>query len=1070
MNRLFWTALLCLLLALAAPAQTTTGQILGTVQDATGAVVPNAKVTVRNLDTNISTETTTSDTGSFRVPLLPAGNYEVVVQAQGFARYQRGPIVLRLNQAADLTIALNVATATETVQVTTDAPLLNTTNAEIGTNFDYKRITELPLSTNRNVMNLAASIPGVSQISAGNSGFSSSGNQGTESTNLSYSANGMRLRSNSFLIDGQDSWQPSVGGLLQPMNNPDIIAEVRMITSQFLPEFGRTGGSVMSIITKSGTNTLHGSAFWFHNSNHLNALSNTDKQLRPAPTRALYRVENQFGGTVGGPVIKDRTFFFGSLMRWTDRRLGSGTTINGAPTEEGRRILEQAAGKLPTVRALLDNLPAGAPNGQSRTAVVGGQTITVPLGSLTGSGGQKFNDWQYSYKIDHRFNDNHRLAGRFMDDKSLTTGTGQLTPVGLSNVNPVRVLSASVNLNSSLTTRAYNEFRVSYSRNTSVTNAENPAVAERIPSIEIPDLGLRGFNAATTRTAIGLGVNLPQSGTYNNYQLQDSFAVLKGSHSMKFGLDFRRQEQFSLFVPQIRGRLEYANLQRLIDDEATVAQMNAPLKGGELITYMRYYDYFFFLQDEWRVRPNFTLTYGIRYETPGDPIANLAKVNERIVAANNSDPRYRLVPLPKRDTNNWAPRFGFNYRFGQAPGPLAALTGDGKLVMRGGYSRTYDAAFNNIALNVSSAFPMVVAIQFTPDPATARVPRAFEQVSSIRAGNLPVIANPDLLVRTIVAEDFRSPFAEQFALQFQRELPANYGFTIGYVATKGTALFQTIDGNPTVPTAPGTARTVRQNPNRGVIRLRANSTSSIYHSLQTSLEKRISRDIGFAAHYTWSAFIDGASEIFNPSARGEIAFPQDPYDRRSERARSTYDRPRRFTINGVWELPVFRAQQGAHGKILGGWQVNGFFTLQSGAPFTVLNGADPGGVVLGNLVGTSIRPFLNTNLDLSRTKLRDIQAAGGAALFRAASREAPIGNAGRNILRADGINRLDFGLIKNLKIREGHTFQVHANFFNATNTRDWAIPEGTLTSPNFLNEGADEVPARRIQLGLRYYF
>jgi len=1070
MNRLLVTAFVCLLVALSAPGQTTTGQILGTVQDATGAVVPNAKVTVRNLDTNISTGTTTSEAGAFRVPLLPAGNYEVVVEAKGFARYRRGPITLRLNQAADLTIPLEVATSTETVQVTTDAPLLNTTNAEIGTNFDYKRITELPLSSNRNVLNLAASIPGVAQISAGNSGFSSSGNQGTESTSLAYSANGMRLRSNSFLIDGQDSWQPSVGGLLQPMNNPDIIAEVRMITSQFLPEFGRTGGSVMSIITKSGTNTPHGSAFWFHNSNRLNSLSNTDKRLSSRPTRALYRIENQFGGTLGGPVIKDRTFVFASAMRWTDRRLGTGTTINGAPTEEGRRVLEQAAGTLPTVKALLENLPAGAPTGQSRTAVVGGRTITVPLGSLTGSGGQKFNDWQYSSKVDHRFNDSHRLAGRYMDDKSLTTGTGQLTPAGLSNVNPVRVRSVSVNLNSSLSTQAYNEFRASFSRLTSVTNAENPAVAERIPSIEIPDLGLRGFNAATTRTAIGLGVNLPQSGTYNNYQLQDSFAVLKGSHSMKFGFDFRRQEQFSLFVPQIRGRLEYANLQRLIDDEATVAQMNAPLKGGETITYMRYYDYFFFLQDEWRARPNLTFTYGVRYETPGDPIANLAKLNERIVAANNNDPRYRLFPIPKRDKNNWAPRFGFNYRFEQGPGPLGVLTGDGKLVMRGGYSRTYDAAFNNIALNISSAFPLMVAIQFAPDPATARIPRAFAQVASIRAGNLPPISNPDMLVRTIVAEDFRSPFAEQFALQFQRELPANYGFTIGWVGTKGTALFQTLDGNPTVSTAPGTARTVRQNPNRGVIRLRANATSSIYHSLQTSFEKRISRNLGFAAHYTWSAFIDGASEIFNPSARGEIAFSQDPYDRRSERARSTYDRPHRFSVNGVWELPMFRDQQGAAGKVLGGWQFNGFLTLQSGAPFTALNGADPGGVVLGNLVGTSIRPFLNTNLDLSRMTVRAVQTAGGRDLFRATSREAPIGNAGRNILRADGINRLDFGVIKNIRVREGHTFQIHANFFNSTNTRDWAIPEGTFTSPNFLNEGADEVPARRIQLGLRYYF
>ncbi|MFN0103104.1 MAG: hypothetical protein ACKV2U_13560, partial [Bryobacteraceae bacterium] len=214
-----------------------------------------------------------------------------------------------------------------------------------------------------------------------------------------------------------------------------------------------------------------------------------------------------------------------------------------------------------------------------------------------------------------------------------------------------------------------------------------------------------------------------------------------------------------------------------------------------------------------------------------------------------------------------------------------------------------------------------------------------------------------------------------------------------------------------------------------------------------------------------------ASDPFNPSVSGEIAFPQDPYDRRSERARSTYDRPRRFTTNGVFELPFFsNMQQSLAGRVLGGWQVNGFLTLQSGAPFGVLNGTDPGGVGTGNLVGTAIRPFLNTNLDLSRMSVREIQAAGGGRLFRAASRTEPLGNAGRNIFRADGINRVDFGLIKNLRVRETHTLQIHANFYNATNSRDWGIPEGVFTSASFLNEGAAEVPARRIQVGLRYAF
>jgi hypothetical protein len=1040
-------------------AQTTTGEILGTVVDASGALVAGARVKARNLETNAASEGESGANGTFRFPLLPLGSYEVMVEKAGFARYQQGPIVLRLNQQADLRVTLSLSGTTETVTVNTDAPLINTTNAEVSTHFDSK------LSTNRNLLNLAASVPGVAQLSSGNANFGLNGNAGTESGSLAFSANGMRLRSNAFIIDGQDSYYPSTGGLQQPLNNPDIIAEIRIVTNQFLPEYGRAAGSVMSFVTKSGTNDWHGSAFEFHNSNRLNALSNTDKLLLPRPTRALFRVENQFGGTFGGRIIRDRTFFFASLQRWTDRRLGSGTTINGAPTEEGRRALQDLAGSLPTVAALLGNLPAGAANGTSRTVTYNGRTAVVPLGSLTGAAAQKFNDWQYSLRGDHRFNDRHGLMLRYLDDNGTSSGTGQATPVGLTNVQPLVSKSAAVTLSSSLSPTTFNEARISYSRQYNATNAEKPEVAQRIPSIEVADLGLTGFNSGIARTAIGLAANLPSFGTFNNYQIQETVSMLRGNHSMKFGLDFRRQEQFSFFVPNIRGQLEYASLQTLINDQATRAQVQGPLRGGEAMSYFRYYDYFFFLQDEWRVRPNLTLSYGIRYESPGNPIQNLKDINDRVVAANGNDERFRLRPVPARDRNNWAPRFGFNYRFGKASGLLAPLTGDGKLVLRGGYSRTYDIAFNNIALNVSTSFPAVYLYQVPFQGAT--VPNAFNQIQSFVAGNIPAIANPGLLTRTIVDQGFRAPLADQYSLQIQRELAGGFAFTLGYVGTKGTALFQTIDGNPTVAGSRGAAR---EDPTAGIIRLRCNCTSSTYHSMQTSLEKRLSRNFSMAAHYTWSSFIDGASEIFNPSVSGEIAFPQNPRDRRSERARATYDRPHRFTTNGVFELPFLRAQKGFAGKVLGGWQINGFLTLQSGAPFGVLNGSDPGGVVLGNLVGTSIRPNLNTALNLSSMQVREIQQAGGAALFRGVTADSPIGNAGRNILRADGINRLDLGLVKNFRVREGHNFQLTANFFSATNTRDWGIPEARITAPAFLNEGAAEVPARRIQLGLRYAF
>jgi hypothetical protein len=234
------------------PAQTVTGEIVGTVVDATGALVSDAKLTVRHIETNQSKETLSSDSGTFRVLQLPVGSFELTVQKPGFAKFVQSPIVLALNQRAEVTVRLQVATGSETISISDAAPLINTTNAEVATNFDSKRITELPLSTNRNIMNLAGSVPGVAQISSGNSAFGANGNQGTEGTSLSYSANGMRLRSNAFYIDGQDSYYGSTGGLLQGLNNPDIIAEVRIITNQFLPEYGRAAGSVMNVVTKGG--------------------------------------------------------------------------------------------------------------------------------------------------------------------------------------------------------------------------------------------------------------------------------------------------------------------------------------------------------------------------------------------------------------------------------------------------------------------------------------------------------------------------------------------------------------------------------------------------------------------------------------------------------------------------------------------------------------------------------------------------------------------------------------------------------------------------------------------------
>ena len=305
----------------------TTAEILGTVADESGASIPGAKITARNTATGIVSNTTSGDGGQFRFPLLQPGKYEVTIEKSGFAKLIRSNVEIQLNERANIPAQLKVSATQEVINVTGEVPLINTTNSEVGVNFDAQRIQNLPLAPNSNILNAALSVPGVSQLSSGNSGFAAGG--------VSFSVNGMRTRSNNFVVDGTDSNSPSVGGLLQEINNPDTVGEFRMITNQFAAEYGRAAGSVVSIVTKSGTNSLHGTAYWRHNDNKLNSRSNLDKRVF---TRAPWRIENQFAGTLGGPVVKNKTFFFGSILRWTDRQFASGSAITGAPTEAARLV------------------------------------------------------------------------------------------------------------------------------------------------------------------------------------------------------------------------------------------------------------------------------------------------------------------------------------------------------------------------------------------------------------------------------------------------------------------------------------------------------------------------------------------------------------------------------------------------------------------------------------------------------------------------------------------------------------------------------------------------------------
>ena len=1094
-------------------------------------MVAGATVAVRNLDTNLSRSLTTGEDGRFRFPGLPVGPYELTVEQTGFARYVRGPIVLLLNQDAVVNPTLEVVGAAEKVTVTEDAPLLNTTSPEVGVRFDERRLTDLPTLPSpssgsggfRDVFAFALAAPGVSQLNSGNQVFA---------TGTNFSVNGSRVRGNSFMIDGQDSNDPTVTGRQQVLNNPEIVQEFRLITNQFSAEYGRTAGSIVSVVTKGGTNEFHGSAFWFHNDNALNSCSNLDKRAGLTDPRfcsslssgrkgAPFRIENQIGGILGGPIWRNRTFFFGSAQRWTDRALGSGTSISGVPTDAGKALLQSTVGSRPQVAALLQFVPGAATQsthsggnltfaaycfgGGTLPSCSGGTRVDVPTGTITGSAPSFFNNWQASGRVDHTFNTQHSMGGRYLFSDSKQGGIGQATPPGLTTQNVNRTQAMSVFFTSSFTPRVLNEFRLSWQRWANVTSAADLS-AETIPSIEIPELGLTGFAASASRTAIGLAINLPNGQVNNTYQLQETMAWTRGAHAVKFGLDFRRVDIKSIFFPFIRGRLTYptsqaglglaagtVSIQNFIDDVAAVANINKPLPGGQPVKYFLWYDYFFFAQDSWQVHPTLFLSLGLRYEAPGNALASLYPVNDAIQVANGGDPVFRLEPRPGRDLNNFQPRFGFAWNPRTSDESwLRFLTGGNRLVVRGGYARTNDYQFLTLAQTVGTTFPFVVAVS---SPGLAN---AFTTLPTLS----PDLSNPaalNLLNRTVLDENFRSPIAEQFSLELQREVDPNTVFRVGYVGTKGTALFQTIDGNPRtlcsavpirIDNPISGAFTVlgcpRVDPSAGVITVRANTASSIYHSMQLSVERRFNSGLSAGAHYTWSSFLDTASDPFNPSVRGEVALAQNSFNRRAERARSTYDRPHRFTVNAVYELPLYRSQSGTLGRFLGGWQVGGVLTLQSGTPFGPLNGSDPTAALSGidALVGDPIRPNLNTNLPISSMSLKEIRQAGGSSLF---SNLAPctrigttltcapgdrFGNVGRNVLRADGIGNVDLSVSKSTRLFAGrHRLQFRADFFNLTNTRNFGIPEARITNPaGFLDEGSTDGGNRRIFLGMKYSF
>src|SRR6266498_1344983 len=944
-------------------AQSSTGSISGTVTDQNNAVVLGATVIGKNTQTGFVRPAVTNSSGLYRLTDIPSGPYEITIEAKGFKKDIHPRITIDVGQNAIVDAVLEPGVIEDSVIVNENASMLNSSTAEVRTRFDSRRLSELPISPNRSVYNVLLSTPGVIQLANGQATFSGPSLAAQNpAIGLSFSVNGGRLRSNNFMLDGQDMNDPTFTGAEVAVNNPDAIREITIITNQFKAEYGHNAASIVNVVGKSGTNNYHGSLFWYHNNEHLNACNNLDKVATGAPTgfchndaasdarkRAPRRNENQIGFTFGGPLTlpvfgegdrrvwkgTDKTFIFGDYQRWSDRSLVSGPTLRGDPTAAGRAVLQSVVGDRPQVQALLRSVPAGIPNGTFQTFTLLGQTHRVELGDFTGSSLFVFDDHQGSFRLDHRFNEKNLFYARYRFDSQNSSGGGQVTPPGLTTVNESRSSALAIVLNTVLTSRSSNEARLAWVQFGSRGDAEFP-LSKPIPAMTIGGLGIVGANPQGSSTSLGFPPTLPGFREHDTYQITDAFSYVTGSHSMKFGVELRRTDARLLGILNTRGDLNYVsppplpgqpvNISNFVNDIAQSATKNFLLAGGESEGFYRWHEFYAFAQDEWRIRDNLTLTFGVRYEYPGDRFSYLRELNGRILAANGNNPVFRLGPIPETDVNNLMPRIGFNWspRTGKK-GIIGFFTGGDKLVVSGGYSRTYDPIFMNLYVNMGISFPFV---------ATPRMPTT-DAFLAVRDTTVPDLSQANLFTRTVVSADIRSPATDQISFEVQRQLARDFLMKIGYIRTRGTGLLQNIDGNPCLPLPTCT----RVNPNLGIIGLTTNSASSTYDALQASLTKRLSRNFSAGLHYTWSTLIDDVTDVFAAST-SEFARSQNSFDRHADRARSGYDRPHRLTGNFVYELPFYQHQTGSTGKFFGGWQLNSFFTFQSGAPFTVTLGSD----------------------------------------------------------------------------------------------------------------------------------
>ncbi len=1091
-------------LSAAAMGQLTTADILGTATDSSGAVLPNANVTLTNLGTGETRTATTNGSGEYTFTLLPVGRYSVSVKSPGFKVSNIANLAVEAGDRARADAHLELGAESQTVEVQAQTPLLQADNATVSTTVTAKAVQDLPLN-GRNFVQLVQLVPGANE-GPGN-GLISGGRPDDRRSSASFSVNGQDDTLNNFIIDGTDDNERVIGTIgVRP--NVEGIQEITVETNSYSAEAGRTAGGVVSIITRSGTNQFHGSAYEFFRNDIFDARNVLQTSGRKPELR-----QNQFGGSIGGPIFHDRTFFFGD---YEGLRLVSGVTytssvpqiaqyneINSIGGASPQQLVAQGNGTQtysvdPIALAYLKLFPAPTNAGINNNYVV---SPNKTQSSNTADA-----------RVDHKFNDRNQIFARFTYNKVDT-----VTPQALGTQNGIQVSGGRYIFAGPATDKAYQyglgfthifsqnlimDLRAAYTR---INNLSLPLNNGTAPDTKLGFGSNMNFNNLSSFLTpiqfgsfadIGDGAYVPLQDIDNTFQYSGTVSYTLGNHNLKFGGGLVRRQARNVQSAFAAGQYGFGlSTDNVSDPTQTQINQLASSLVGAFTSEGRNYDLTppdyrtwepsAFAQDSWKVNSKLTVLYGVRYDifTPfteahnrisnfdfyGASSSTAANIGSALKVANvNGVDGHAGI---KTDYSNAAPRFGFSY----APIPGTVVRGGyGLSFFPGNYTSNADlknAPFVSVYSPNCSQSAVALAIQTSP-LTTNHVPQSnfnshcfgtdangkslYDGTGVFDAGlPLPAAQNLNSNSLSFVAEDpkFRSALIQQFNLQVEQQFGANV-FTLGFVGNIGQHLAQTINNinqpapfNPT--TAPAAAQNYRlfaQLPNLGGVGWLQSEGVSNYNSLQTSFQRRFTKGLAFDANYTWAKAL---SDNTGFSQEGQQGWGNaDPtHIRQIDYGIAENDIQNRFATSLNYELQYGNNFTGMKRLALHGWEANTILVWQSGKPFSILNGGgngndvtNPGDTVYGNRA----TPVNGGGSDRP-SKVANLAGPKTLTQYFNTANYAPqplgtIGTAHRNSEFGPHFRHVDLSLFKDFAVTERVNLQFRAEAFDITNTPDYYIP------------------------------